>query len=270
MSVVEDIASAPDSVADPEPRRSFTKEVWFLIVVAIALAFFMKTFLIQAFYIPSGSMEKTLHGCSGAECVDGRPADRVLVNKLVYKFRDVHRGEIVVFNGKGTGFSSAGEITPPRNTVDKIRRKVLGFVGFGGPGDKDFIKRVIGIPGDVVACCTDGKVTVNGQPLDEPYVFLSDDSTPQASFNPVTVPDGELFVMGDHRDGSSDSRYNGTIPVGNVVGRAFAVFYPFTARKILEVPDTFDPAAGAAPHALGIAFAMPVTVLSRRVRRTTD
>ena len=285
MDVMDNVAADLDAEEEPA-KRAITKELWFLLVVALLLALVMKTFLIQAFFIPSGSMEHTLHGCIGCK------GDRVLVNKLVYKFRDVHRGEIVVFNGKGTNFSSEGAVEPPKNALDRIRREVLGVVGLGAPGDKDFIKRVIGVPGDVVACCVDKKVTVNGQPLDEPYVYLSAcDPVPgqppsggpceesQSTFEPVTVPEGHLFLMGDHRDGSSDSRFNGTVPITSVVGRAFAVFWPLkndeatpsSRMKILRVPETFEPpAAVAAPPVLGLALAVPITVLRRRLRRRTD
>lgn len=263
-----------DDIEEDEPRRAYTKELWFLLTVALVLALVMKTFLLQAFFIPSGSMEKTLHGCTGCQ------GDRVLVNKLVYKFRDIHRGEIVVFNGKGTSFSYDGAIEPPKNTIEKVVRQVQRFVGFGAPGDKDFIKRVIGIPGDTVACCVDGKVTVNGQPIEEPYVHLSawENGDPDAGLNdfpPVTVPEGELFLMGDHRDGSSDSRANGTVPIDNVVGRAFAVFFPMGRAKVLHVPETFLPQAAPAgaqgAHlVLGFAMAVPLTVVRRRLRGSTD
>ncbi len=247
-------------MADATPRRSFTKELWFLGVVALALALLLKTFLVQAFFIPSGSMERTLHGCPGCT------GDRVLVNKLVYKFRDIHRGEIVVFNGKHTNFEPEGSVPPARNLVQKVVREVQSKVGFGAPGDKDFIKRVIGVPGDVVACCTNEHVTVNGAALDEPYVYMSDPTQKQYEFGPVTVGPHELFVMGDHRDGSSDSRFNGAIPESAVVGRAFAVFFPVTRVKRLPVPATFSPTASAvaAPPVLGFAIAVPVTVLRRR------
>ena len=292
-----DVTDDSDLADDDDPKPSFFHGLWFLAVVAVGLAVLMKTFLVQAFFIPSPSMEQTLHGCAGCT------GDRVLVNKVVYKFRDIHRGEIVVFNGKNTEFPSEGSVAPPRNAVERVLREVKGLVGFGAPGEKDFIKRVIGVPGDVVACCDltlkndkgvpIGRITINGQPVDEPYVYLSDRTEPQASFDPVTVPPGRLFVMGDHRDGSSDSRYHGTIPESSVVGRAFAVFFPVppfgeNRAKVLRVPDVFDPTkqrraappAGAIPAApaaallsppvLATALAIPVTALVRRRRRSTD
>ena len=265
MDVMEDVALAPPVEDDEESeKRPISKELWFLVVVALALALLMKTFLIQAFFIPSGSMEQTLHGCPGCQ------GDRVLVNKLVYKFRDVHRGEIVVFNGKDTGFESESFAEPPKNQVDRVLREVKKAVGMA-PEEKDFIKRVIGVPGDIVACCVDGKVTINGQPIDEPYVHLSGPG-PQSTIDPpIEVPEGHLFLMGDHRDGSSDSRVNGTVPIDNVVGRAFAVFYPRNRMKVLRVPETFDArAAEAAPAILGFALAVPVTVVRRRLRASTD
>jgi signal peptidase I len=272
MDVMTTETDLPD-IEEDDDGRHFSKELWFLGVLALSLALLMKAVLIQAFFIPSGSMEQTLHGCTGCR------GDRVLVNKLVYKFRDIHRGEIVVFNGKGTNFTAENVVTPAHSVVQKVVREVQGLVGFGSPGDKDFIKRVIGIPGDVVACCTNDHVTVNGQELIEPYVYMSDPSAPQMTFEPVTVPKGELFLMGDHRDGSSDSRFNGTVPESKVVGRAFAVFFPRSRWKVLRVPSTFDakrsaqgplPDSAASPPVLGLALAVPVTVVRRRLRRTTD
>ena len=271
-----DAAATSPEEDDEDTRPPFFRGLWFLAFVAIALALFMKTFLVQAFFIPSGSMEQTLHGCPGCS------GDRVLVNKVVYKFRDIHRGEIVVFNGKNTRFSSEGSVPQPKNAVERVLRGVQGLVGFGAPGEKDFIKRVIGVPGDIVACCdvvTDaagdkvGRVTVNGQPIDEPYVYLSDPSETQDEFEPVLVPEGHLFVMGDHRDGSLDSRYNGTIPQTSVVGRAFAVFYPLGRQKVLRVPDVFDPTKRRAAEALpvlGVVFVVPLRRRNGALRLTTD
>ena len=264
MSVMDPVV-VDEEAEEERPKKAYTKELWFLVTVALALALVLKTFLVQAFFIPSGSMEQTLHGCPGCQ------GDRVLVNKLVYKFREIHRGEIVVFNGKGTNFSSETVVDPPANVVERVLREVQSAVGFGAPGDKDFIKRVIGIPGDVVACCVDGRVTVNGEPIEEPYVYLSDPTSEQMSFDPVTVEEGHLFLMGDHRDGSSDSRFNGTVPAKSVVGRAFAVFFPVGRMKVLGVPETFQVrAVGAAPALLGFALAVPITAVRRRLRTRTD
>jgi signal peptidase I len=273
--VDEHRGAGPDELDEDDEKRPWSREVWFLGVVAVALALTMKTILIQAFYIPSGSMEKTLHGCTACK----PPGDRVLVNKVVYDFREIHRGEIVVFSGKGTKFEKgAAEDEVPPNGVQKVLRRVRSFVGLGGGGDEDFIKRVIGVPGDVVACCTDGKVTVNGQPIEEPYVYLSAPEPGLQRFDPVTVPKGELFVMGDHRDNSLDSRYNGTIPQSNVVGRAFAVFFPLRRIKVLRVPETFVPKALEAPEPLRrnaprapyAVLGVVVPVLRSRLRPSGD
>ena len=289
--------AGPDggSVAvEPGARRSsagsFLRELPVLIVVALGLALLIKAFLVQAFYIPSGSMEQTL-----------AIRDRVLVNKLVYDIRDIRRGEIVVFNGEGS-FSPDPDMETtlePAGGVDGVLAKVRSAVGLGSPGEKDFIKRVVGLPGDRVACCTDGHITVQpegGQPvaLVEPYVYQnsplttfcaqgSSETACPAGSEPVTVPPGRLFVLGDHRDNSSDSRAHidsdpengGTIPQDRVIGRAFVVVWPVQHATVLRVPGVFSDqaltlgagAAGAAPYALGVVGALPVGVLRRRRRR---
>jgi signal peptidase I len=211
------------------------RELPFLVLVALVLALLIKTFLVQAFFIPSGSMERTLHGCPGCS------GDRVLVNKLLYDVRPIHRGEIVVFRGPE---SWAPEVTlsRPGNVVTRVLRSIGSAVGVAPAGEKDFIKRVIAVGGDTVQCCDSrGRVTVNGHPLDEPYVYQDD----HAPFGPVTVPKGRLWVMGDHRSFSYDSRghmsdgQDGTIPVGNVVGRAFVIVWPPSRWRVLGVPGTF-------------------------------
>ena len=265
-------------------KGSFFRELPFLILVAFLLALLIKAFLVQAFYIPSGSMQQTLE-----------LRDRVLVNKLVYEFRDIHRGEIVVFNGLDS-FTPETQIAEPANGVQRVLRAISSAVGVGAPGEKDFIKRVIGTPGDRVACCSNGKVTVqpagSDRPieLDEPYVF-EDDSMPfcengtgEQACPPgspgVLVPEGRLWVMGDHRGFSSDSRAHidnadrGTVPADKVIGRAFVIVWPLDRAKVLTVPETFDsafggaPAAalGATPYALGVVGALPLVALRRRVR----
>ncbi len=163
---------APDLPA-VRARRGFWQELPVLVVVAFVLALLIKALVVQAFFIPSGSMERTLHGCPG--CV----GDRILVNKLVYDVRDMRRGEVVVFNGEGSWGANSDVMLPPAgNPLQQLLRSAARAVGAAPPGDKDYVKRVIGIPGDRVACCTpEGRVTVQpaGQDmpvaLDEKYLF---------------------------------------------------------------------------------------------------
>ena len=251
----DEVVEAPE---EDKPKKknegSFLRELPFLLLIAFVLALVIKAFLVQAFFIPSGSMEQTLHGCPGCK------GDRVLVNKLVYKFRDINRGEIVVFNGLDS-FQAEVVVPPPANGFERFRRNLSNWLGLGAPGEKDFIKRVIGLPGDTVACCTNGHVTVNGVELDEPYVFEDDHQV----FAEVKVPEGKLFVMGDHRSRSSDSRAHGPVPVDKVVGRAFAVVYPFGRSGILHVPKAFDAVAmPAVPFVGGVVGALPLVALRRR------
>jgi len=265
-------------------KRSFWREFPILVVVALLLAVVIKTYAIQAFFIPSGSMENTLE-----------INDRVLVNKLVYDVRSIHRGDIVVFNGDGSWDPG----TPPRNTnfLVKFGQGFASMFGFGHPGDI-LIKRVIGLPGDKVACCdAQGRVTVNGVPLNEQSYLYPGDSPSESRFN-IVVPPGRLWVMGDHRLISDDSRSHigepggGTIPENAVVGRAFVIIWPPSRWRILPIPATFqqpqlnaaatapaaqaaadgllsarlEPSSPALPLALGFVVAVPVTWLQRRAR----
>lgn len=257
------------------------RDLPFLFIVAIALALLIKAFLVQAFFIPSASMEKTLHGCPGCH------GDRVLVNKVLYDVRGIHRGEIVVFNGKNTDFPPETTAGPPSNGLVAATRDVQKFLGLGAPGESDFIKRVIGLPGDRVQCCTDGKVVVNGKVLNETYIYQDDHmafcapngddvdlNAPGTAeqcgsdAKPFIVPKGRLFVLGDHRADSADSRYHGTIPQSSVVGRAFVKVWPLSRVGLLDVPSTFTSASAAAssPVPLGFAAAIPITFLRRRAR----
>src|SRR3954470_24614141 len=231
------------------------QELPLLLVVAFCLAVLIRTFLVQAFYIPSGSMEKTLAA-----------QDRVLVNKVVYDMRDPVRGEIVVFRGTDN-WAPEQPSTPISNTfVAKLGRTIGDLVGVSRPGERDFIKRVIGLPGDKVACCDDkGRITVNGVPIDEPYIF--DNSPLEAPPNPrqctsrrfseVTVPAGEMFVMGDHRGVSQDARCQGPVPIDNIIGRAFVVVWPTKHFTSLSVPDNWKSYAAAHPVAAAPAGADP-------------
>ncbi|HEX8627220.1 MAG TPA: signal peptidase I [Catenuloplanes sp.] len=197
-------------------RGSFWRELPILLGVAILVAVLVRAFALQTFYIPSPSMEHTLD-----------INDRVLVNKLVYEFRNPERGEIVVFKAP-TDWRS-------------------------GPEGEDFIKRIIGVGGDRVVCCdAQERLTVNGHPLDEPYLYSSDgvkDKAADENFD-ITVPQGRLWVMGDHRSASGDSLEHwqqsnknielATVPEESVVGRAFVVFWPVKRAKWLSVPGPFD------------------------------
>ena len=275
-------------------KRSFWREFPILVVIALLLAVVIKTYAIQAFFIPSGSMENTLE-----------INDRVLVNKLVYDVRGIHRGDIVVFNGDGSWDPG----TAPRDTnfVVKFAQGFASMFGFGRPGDI-LIKRVIGLPGDKVACCdAQGRVTVNGVPLTEQSYLYPGDTPSEIRFN-IVVPPGRLWVMGDHRLISDDSRNHlgqpggGTIPENAVIGRAFVIIWPISRWRILPIPATFEqsklsaaapsappaiqdtagpaatrdtanllsarlePSSPALPLALGFAAAVPVTWLQRRTR----
>lgn len=212
---------------------SFWRELPILVVVALGLALLIKAFLVQAFYIPSGSMEDTL-----------KVGDRVLVNKVVYRLRDVRRGEVVVFNGLDS-FTPEVDVPPPRSALERVWRAVASAIGVAPPGERDFIKRVIAVPGDTVRCCDgNGRVVVNGRPLDEPYLFPGDLPS-EEPFGPLSVPPGRLWVMGDHRSASADSRSHlddpggGTVPADRVIGRAFVIVWPAGRFATLPVPDTF-------------------------------
>ncbi len=252
-----------DGGADKK-QRSFWKELPLLIVIALALAWLIKTFLLQAFSIPSASMENTL-----------RIGDRVLVDKLTPWFgSEPERGEVVVFHDPGGWL---GETVPvDTNPVTNAIQKGLSFVGLmPSAEEKDLIKRVIAVGGDTVECKGTGPVKVNGKALDEPYIYPGNTPCGDRPFGPIKVPQGRIWVMGDHRQDSLDSRYhqnlpgNGTVSVDEVVGRAVVVAWPIGNWSTLPVPSTFDQpginaAAAGLPVTGGLAGAVPLVLWRRR------
>ena len=268
-TTADDATTTGRAASTKHKRRatSFWRELPFLILIALVLALLIKTFLVQAFYIPSGSMEDTL-----------KVGDRVLVNKLIYRIRSVHRGEVVVFRGPESWQDTPEfQANPPSNPLAKFFNDIGSALGVAAPSDKDFIKRVIGVGGDRVVCCdVDGRITVNGYALvEDSYLFPGTKRGSDQSFD-VTVPKGRLWVMGDHRGASADSRQHlsdgqsGTIPTGNVIGRAFVKVWPPGDWGTLGVPETFGQdglaAAMTSPLALGFAGALPITLARRRLR----
>ncbi|MEU6697358.1 signal peptidase I [Pseudonocardia sp. NPDC046786] len=258
---------------DGEKRQlAFWKELLLLAGVALLLTVLIQTFLAKVYVIPSGSMETTLHGCPG--CTN----DRVLVDKVTYNFTDVTPGDIVVFRGTdgwsaegSTGGGSANPLLRGLETVGSL-------VGFAPPDEKDFVKRVIAVGGQTVACCDAlNQVMVDGQPLEEPYVYYLPEAGParQIPFGPVTVPEGEYWMMGDSRNNSADSRAagHGPIPDANVIGKARLIVLPFDRFGWLGSTNPQTATASAAglpdglPLALGMMGALPFALGRRRMLR---
>jgi len=300
MAEISDAAALgldEEAISPKKKSKSFWRELPVLIVIALAIALLIKSFVVQAFYIPSPSMENTLD-----------VGDKVLVNKLVYHFRQIEHGDVIVFNGTGSWNPLPRHATASANPLARLYddallplfRSIVGLFG-SAPGQEDYIKRVIGVPGDHVACCNAaGQVTVNGVPLRE-KTYLYPGNVPSTSHFSVTVPPGRLWVMGDHRFVSYDSRGHiafpggGTIPESQVVGRAFMIVWPSGRWGILSIPATFGqpgidgrgkaavasgalsggsaalaPVAPFLPLELGFAGAVPVfglQLLGRRILR---
>ncbi|MEU9761621.1 signal peptidase I [Streptomyces sp. NPDC047985] len=216
-------------------RGAAVREIPLLVVVALLIALVLKTFLVQAFVIPSGSMEQTI-----------RIGDRVLVDKLTPWFGSrPERGDVVVFKDPG-GWLRQEDTGEKHSPVVTHVRAALTFVGLLPSDDEqDLIKRVVAVGGDTVRCCgEDGRITVNGVPLDEPYLYPGD--LPSHREFEVKVPAGRIFVMGDHRSDSADSRYHldepehGTVSENSVVGRAVVIAWPVAHWRKLDEPATFD------------------------------
>lgn len=227
-------------------KRSALREFVTLAVIAMVLYYFTLTFVARPYLIPSESMEPTLHGCSG--CV----GDRIMVDKISFRFGSPQPGDVIVFRGPSSwnmGYKSIRS----NNTALRWLQNALSFVGFVPPDENDLVKRVIAVGGQTVACRSDTGLTVNGKLLKEPYLnsgtMLADPAVYRclgSEFGPVTVPQSRLWVMGDNRTHSADSRVHcvsnavdavkgifctgdpdsGTVPVGNVIGKARFIVWP--------------------------------------------
>lgn len=234
--------------ADAEARRPeegkkrggallFLRDVLVIVVIAVLVSFLIKTFVVRSFYIPSGSMEDTLQ-------ID----DRILVDEITPVWNDYERGDIVVFADPGGWLESTpqAEGTPLQEGIDWF----LTLIGLSaGDSEDHLVKRAIGLPGDHVECCNAlGQILVNGKAVDESeYLELPQGATAASrdAFD-VTVPEGKLWVMGDNRYNSLDSRYNrdkpgnGFVPIDNVVGRVFFRTWPLDRFGWMSTPDTFS------------------------------
>jgi signal peptidase I, bacterial type len=212
--------------------KAFLRDVAVILVAAVVISFLIKTFLIRSFYIPSESMQNTL-----------LVNDRIIVNELTPALMPVQRGDIVVFRDPGGWLAQQPE-PADQNPVVAFFDWLLSIVGLTAPDSNDhLIKRVIGLPGDVVECCNEfGQMTVNGIPLEEGYVLLPDGVTKVSrdDFGPITVPEDSLWVMGDNRYNSEDSRYQqdtpgqGFVPFDHVVGRAILISWPIDRWSWLD------------------------------------
>src|SRR5664279_979026 len=252
----------PSTAAIRKPRRQAKKrpfwiELPILIVIAFGLTFLIQTFIAKVYYVPSGSMEQTLHGVASG-------GDRILANKVVYDFRDPAQGDVVVFAGPPSWVPET-RIAEPTSWIGSALQSLGSVVGIAPPNEKDYVKRVIAVGGQTVQCCdAQGAVTVDGRSLVEPYIYepiefvpgeldCSSSPTSRRCFGPVTIPAGQLWVMGDHRSDSADSSYqcqgfapgsgaqcHGRGPVENVIGKAVFIVMPPSRWGTIGDPD-IDP-----------------------------
>ncbi len=250
-----------------EKQKSFWRELPILIVIALALTFLLQTFIARVYLIPSESMEPTLHGCTGCT------GDRIVVEKISYRFGEPKPGDVVVFLGPESWNDGYVSIRSSNPVIRQIQN-VGAFIGIVPPDENDLVKRVIAVGGQTVECCDEqGRVLVDGKPLDEPYVksdfpFIpgqqdcNTESRSPRCFDPVKVPADRVWVMGDNRNNSKDSRYHvcrpefqlprcdpnspdymgqdeatGTVPVSNVIGKAVFVILPPSRMGTISSPD---------------------------------
>ena len=208
-------------------KGSLLKELPFLVVVALVASLLIKSFLVQFFYIPSGSMENTL-----------QVQDRVAVNKIPFISKSIDRGDVVVFRDPDDWLPEIVDYDTNKYLA-KVKSALVAVGVLPNPAKQYLVKRVIGVAGDRIVCCTkNDKLSINGVEVNEPYIFAG--NKPSDMTFDVTVPEGKIWVMGDHRGASADSRYHqddinkGFVPISKVSGRVFAVVWPF--KNITYVP----------------------------------
>ncbi|MFM8446691.1 MAG: signal peptidase I [Candidatus Nanopelagicaceae bacterium] len=214
-------------------KGSFLREIPALLIVAVIVSLIIKTFFVQFFYIPSGSMENTL-----------QIKDRVAVNKVPFLSREIHRGDVVVFHDPANWLPTWNN-QEGNKYIHKAKELLVAVGILPNPTKQFLVKRVIGVGGDNVQCCSaKGKLLVNGKETNEPYIFAGNEPS-DMKFN-VTVPKGKVWVMGDHRGASADSRYHqddinkGFVPEQEIVGRVVAVIWPFKNAKLIERVNAFN------------------------------
>jgi signal peptidase I len=258
-------------------KGSFWKELPILIVIALVLTFLIQTFIARVYVIPSGSMEQTLNGCPGCT------GDRILVDKMVYRFSDIEPGDVVVFKGPSGWEENEFQTQPSSNVFVHWIRQFGSALGVAKPDEYDLVKRVIAVAGQTVSCCdSKNRVVVDGKPLNEPYIYW-EKGTPhkQAQFKPVKIPAGGMWMMGDNRNNSFDSRYQnnaqsdpsrGVVPQANAIGKARVIIWPPSRWQGVrnQDPHTVSMQAPAwqqgLPLGVGFAFAFPVYWTGKKVR----
>lgn len=242
------MTAAANSDATRRRVPSWLRELTVLVVVALLLSVLLQTFVGRVYLIPSQSMEPTLHGCPGCT------GDRIVVDKMTFRFGDPQPGDVVVFKAPTESWNRGYTSSRSSNAGVKALQDAGSWAGLVAPDENDLVKRVIATGGQTVQCCdVQGRVEVDGQPLDEPYIafdFPYDADTltcatvPQSGrcFGPVTVPSGNLWMMGDNRSGSADSRAHsrdelgGTVPIENVIGKARFIVLPPSRWGAIESP----------------------------------
>lgn len=276
----EEPDAEPEAEETGRKRRKlpFWIELPVLVVVALVFTFLIQTFVARVYVIPSGSMELTLNGNNGT-------GDRILVDKVVYDFYTPRPGDVVVFKGPPGWDQTEFYVSTTGNPVVNWLRQLASDVGIAKPNEYDLVKRIIAVGGQSIMCCdAQNRMVVDGKPLDEPYVYWQPGRpgpAEQLRFGPIKIPQGYLWVMGDNRSNSADSRYqngggiHGIVPVANVIGKARTIIWPPSRWQGIgdHNPDASAVAAAeptwgqpAPTTGVGVLATLPTLWFSRRWR----